>query len=115
MDWLTFCFGGAGFTGILPLGPWNALLLPAGRLTGEEWTEQDADVVRLVYEVLVEQTPCARCGAPLRRSVSAHIVAAFTGPRFMVTARCRSWRRHRHVAVVRHGRGGLQFEALHPA
>jgi hypothetical protein len=115
MEWLTACLWQAVLTGIPPNVPWNAAV-PVAELTGESWTDHDPDIVRLVYAVLVEQSTCGKCDAPLRPVFSARIVVGpCTPPRFVVTARCRSWRRHRHVAQVTHRRGGLCFEELHPA
>jgi len=110
MDWLTLLLREAGLVLLGPAPP------PAGDVTGEVWTDHDREVVRLIYEVLVEERDCARCGAPLRPAVSARVVAGpFAPPRFVVTARCRTWRRHRHVAEVAHERGGLRLGAIHPA
>jgi hypothetical protein len=115
MDWFMVVLSGAGCTGALPAG-WNGPAPPVGDLTGESWTDHDPDIVRLVYQVLVEQGACGRCGGPLRPAVAVRlVVGACTPPRFVVTARCRRRRRHRHVAQAAHRRGGLMFGALRPA
>ena len=116
VDWLTRCLWEAGLTGIPPLALWQAPVPAAAGPVGESWTDHDPDIVRLVYEVLAEQSACGRCGAPLRRVVSIRVVIA--PPVILgvaVTARCRSWARHRHVAMATHQRGGLRFEELHLA
>jgi hypothetical protein len=79
-------------------------------------TAIDLELVRVVYEVLVERVGCGLCGAPLHPAIAVEVTrGSFTAARIVVTAHCRGWRRHRHLAGVVERAGDLRFGQLGPS
>ena len=73
----------------------------------------ELDVIRVVYEVLVEEAGCAICGAPLQRVINIELRQRFfRAAEIVVSTNCRGWRRHRQVATVLHRDGDLLFGQL---
>jgi hypothetical protein len=80
----------------------------AGPSAGDMWIAEQA------YEFVAARSLCDKCGAGLRRKLDLAVLPDDSEPTWLIAvgARCRSWRRHRHSAVVRESRDGLRFGAL---
>jgi hypothetical protein len=88
---------------------------PAAHNECAEPTALDLELIRVVYEVLVERVDCAVCGAQLHRAVNVELTQpSFATAQILVATHCRGWRRHRYVATVAERAGELRFGQLGP-
>jgi hypothetical protein len=114
MDWLllSWAYWAAA------IGAPAALPPPPARRDGADTagpTAVDRWLIEVTYEVAATATWCEACGAPLYGQVrlTACPAARGRGWRMRVDARCRGWRRHRHVAVVDEACRDLRLGRLH--
>lgn len=76
----------------------------------------DLEIVKAVYEVLVERVRCGSCGVALDGTVNVKLSRGFfNAAGFIVATRCHGLRRHRHVASVLKRASELRFGQLHLA
>lgn len=75
----------------------------------------DLWLIQIAYEVLVAESTCEKCGAPLGRGL--HVVEP---PKYQlskwqvsVVTRCQGWRRHRHFADIAETSSDLLLGPLH--
>ena len=71
--------------------------------------------IAIAYECETAWTTCERCRAYLRADVEVVVAPSSAAPWWcvQVVARCRGFRRHRHLATVTDEDGHLRFGAFH--
>jgi hypothetical protein len=73
----------------------------------------DLDLIKVLYEVIVEQVDCAICGARLERAVKVELIRrSLPADQILVTTHCRGRKRHHHEASVVEQAGDLRFGVL---
>jgi hypothetical protein len=78
-----------------------------------EPTVIDLLLIRVTYTIGVTTTTCGKCGARLGRvQVSPSFRDNLPAWPVLIRARCRGWRRHRHLAHATEASGDLQLEPI---
>jgi hypothetical protein len=116
MDWLLPYYWAVGLSASgIPMTSWGLVSLPLRDPDARcaDLIDLDVELVRVLYEVLVERTDCGLCGAPLEPAVNVELARrSLTVGRIVVATRCRGSRRHRQVATVVERNGELRFGRL---
>jgi hypothetical protein len=118
MDWLLpYDWAAALSASGNPMTSWGSPGTPPRRLAADnqcpEPRDLDIELVRVLYEVLVQRADCAICDAPLEIAVDVEPTrGSSTVSRIVVVTHCRGSKRHRHMARVVERNGELRFGQL---
>ena len=115
MEWILMYYWAAALsTSESPMTWWGFGRPPRHPATNcADPTAADLELIRVLYEVLVEQADCAVCGARLQRAVKVELIRrSLTANQILVTTQCRGPKRHRHEASVVEQAGDLRFGVL---
>ena len=78
-----------------------------------EPTSIDLLLIRVSYTIGTTTTTCGTCGARLGRiQVSPSFQDNLPAWPVLIRARCRGWRRHRHLASVTQASGDLRLDPI---
>src|SRR6476659_6116921 len=115
MEWLLpYDWAAALSASGISLTSWASPGTPPRKLAADnqcpELGDLDIELVRVLYEVLVQRAECAIYDAPLDLAANVELTRrSFNVDRIVVVTHCRGSKRHRHMAKVVERNGELRF------